>query len=343
MFRRKHQHYDPAPGPQGPTGPKGDMGSTGPMGRDWTDSTATWSPVATPGGPVTPEPTAAHDTDAGVDLQTVNDVVLPPHSVVDAHTGWTVNLQPNTVGMVAPRSGLSGRGVTVINAPGIVDSGYTGEIVVRLHNTTDKRVVIAAYTRVAQFLVIPVVPPTKFSTITPRGARGLGSTGDGPQHWVENDNGVSPEAVERVQDAAADMVDHPPHYTDHAIFSGECWDNLRHLTPAQYAAGKYLWRWDAKDDAAQNLRKALWYLRAGLEAGRDTDTVPIRLPDLEPTRYLLRDLELTEAENAVLEAPEDDLYSTVELRCAMAYLAVLSGDLEDAIRSTEAALDDVQT
>lgn len=352
MFRRNRNTTRGPRGPEGPFGPTGPMGPQGPegptglAGRDWTTRGATWSPLRDTDTGVILPPSAAHNTDAGVDLQTTHSVVLPPHSVVDAHTGWRVHLAPATVGLVCPRSGLAGTGVTVANAPGVVDSGYEGEVIVRLHNTTGGRIVIPSGHRVAQFLVVPVVPPSSFQTTQPRGSRGLGSTGAG--HWAENDLGESvvpgpdPEGtkVTQVEDLplVQDMVNHPPHYTTHPVFSGECWDNLQYLTPAQYAAGKYIWRWNSKADPTENLEKALWYLAKGLDLAEDGYHTPERLVDHDPTRYTRLDLELTEATNHVLEYPDDGLYSAGDLYTATAYVLLCAGDLEGAQTNVRAAV-----
>lgn len=337
MFGRKHQHYTPVPGLQGPHGPKGDRGKTGPKGRDWTCQVATWEPLPDTDLDQFREPAAAHAGDAAVDLQTTHRVVLDPHTTVDAHTGWRVNLEPNTSGEVLSRSGLSGKGVIVANAPGLVDPGYTGEVIVRLHNLSSSRMVLDAGSRVAQFRVVPTVIPLSHVGQPERGDDGLGSTGT---HAVDYGSGATgswtqkfPQDTHPGEAEDHDMVNHPPHYTAHPIFTGECWDNLRCLSAAQYAAGKYLWRWDMKGDPAENLDKALWYLRAANEYPAGDHVADIRV--LEPGTFRRLDAELTVAEEDTLES---GLFTATELYTALAYLDTVRGNIPEAIGHTQSAL-----
>lgn len=340
-------------------GPKGDQGAPG---RDWDALEATWTPLEGTDLDQFPHPVAAHVGDAAVDLQTTHRVVLAPHTTVDAHTGWTVELHPLTSGEVLSRSGLSGRGVIVANAPGLVDSGYRGEVIARLHNLSDSRVVLEAGDRVAQFRVVPTVRPVALEDSPERGEDGLGSTGlsshihqvgedgDGNPVWAkETDTGVAwstsrevldvedplPEAEDR---AEPDMVNQPPHYTSHAVFSGECWDYVAMLTPAQYAAAKYLWRWNGKGDPVENLEKALWYLDQAMELA-DSGKLGSRRVSSAVSRGL--DVELTEATESVIHASnsgDDPWFTAEELAAATAFIHVVSGDLGRALSWTRAAL-----
>ena len=129
-----------------------------------------------------PPPSRAHADDAGWDLRTTVDVVLGPGERVLVPTGLAVAIPVGQVGKVCPRSGLAHRhGVTVLNAPGIVDVGYTGEVRVNLINLGGEPVVLAAGDRVAQLLVEPVavVVPCEVEHLrdTERGTGGHGSTG----------------------------------------------------------------------------------------------------------------------------------------------------------------------
>ena len=87
---------------------------------------------------LTPEariPAYASEGDAGADLTAVTAVTLAPGERALVPTGVALALPPGTVGLVHPRSGLAARhGVTVVNAPGTIDSGYRGEILVNLVN-----------------------------------------------------------------------------------------------------------------------------------------------------------------------------------------------------------------
>ena len=130
-----------------------------------------------------PAPAYAHDGDAGADLCAATDVELAPGARALIGTGVAIALPPGYVGLVHPRSGLAARlGVTVLNAPGTVDSGYRGEILVNLVNhdpVTTAR--IARGDRIAQ-LVVQRVERADFDVVeelsdTSRGAGGHGSTG----------------------------------------------------------------------------------------------------------------------------------------------------------------------
>ena len=130
-----------------------------------------------------PAPGYAHDGDAGADLCAATDVEIAPGQRVLVGTGVAIALPPGYVGLVHPRSGLAARlGVTVLNAPGTVDAGYRGEILVNLINhdpVTTAR--IARGDRIAQ-LVVQRVERADFVVVeelsdTSRGAGGHGSTG----------------------------------------------------------------------------------------------------------------------------------------------------------------------
>ena len=133
--------------------------------------------------PDLPLPAYAHPGDAGADLVAAEDVVLAPGERALVHTGVAVALPDGYVGLVHPRSGLAARlGVTLLNAPGTVDAGYRGEILVNLinHDRTGT-VTISRGDRIAQLLV-QRVERAVFSAVdelpeTARGAGGHGSTG----------------------------------------------------------------------------------------------------------------------------------------------------------------------
>lgn len=125
----------------------------------------------------------AHPGDAGADLFAAEDATLPPGGRALVRTGVAVALPEGYVGLVHPRSGLAARlGVTVLNAPGTVDSGYRGEIMVNLVNH-DRTVAakICRGDRIAQ-LVIQRVERAHFVDVgelpvSVRGTGGHGSTG----------------------------------------------------------------------------------------------------------------------------------------------------------------------
>ncbi|MGO3151634.1 MAG: dUTP diphosphatase [Galactobacter sp.] len=139
-----------------------------------------------------PVPSYAMEGDAGADLCTTEDFALAPGQRRLVPTGIAIALPLGFVGLVHPRSGLAVRhGITVVNAPGTVDSGYRGEIKVTLLNTdTDHSVSFSRGDRIAQ-LVIQRVEHAGFVEVseldpTERGAQGFGSTGGFAAHSSGN-------------------------------------------------------------------------------------------------------------------------------------------------------------
>ncbi|MFI6073072.1 dUTP diphosphatase [Actinoplanes sp. NPDC051343] len=133
--------------------------------------------------PDLPLPSYAHPGDAGADLVAAEDVELPPGARAAVRTGVALAIPDGYVGLVHPRSGLAARlGVTVLNAPGTVDAGYRGEILVILVNHDRVNTVkISRGDRIAQ-LVVQRVERAVFQVVeelddTVRGAGGHGSTG----------------------------------------------------------------------------------------------------------------------------------------------------------------------
>jgi dUTP pyrophosphatase len=133
--------------------------------------------------PDLPLPSYAHPGDAGADLVAAEDVELLPGARAAVRTGVALAIPEGYVGLVHPRSGLAARlGVTVLNAPGTVDAGYRGEILVILVNHDRVNTVkISRGDRIAQ-LVVQRVERAVFQVVdelddTVRGAGGHGSTG----------------------------------------------------------------------------------------------------------------------------------------------------------------------
>lgn len=133
--------------------------------------------------PDLPVPAYAHPGDAGADLVAAEDVELAPGARARVRTGIALALPDGFVGLVHPRSGLAAHlGVTVLNAPGTVDAGYRGEIMVVLINHDPVATVqISRGDRIAQ-LVLQRVERASFQLVdelpeTSRGAGGHGSTG----------------------------------------------------------------------------------------------------------------------------------------------------------------------
>jgi dUTP pyrophosphatase len=131
------------------------------------------------------EPERAHEHDAGYDLRAAEDARLEPGERTSVGTGVAVAIPEGHAGLVLPRSGLAAKhGIALTNAPGLIDSGYRGEIRVLLLNTDrDEAFEIAAGDRIAQLVVVRV-EPIEFEEAaelddTSRAAAGFGSTGVG--------------------------------------------------------------------------------------------------------------------------------------------------------------------
>ena len=128
-------------------------------------------------------PTQAHADDAGFDLHAVEAATLAPGERAAVGCGFAMALPPGTAGLVLPRSGLALKeGLGVLNAPGLIDAGYRGEIRVILvnHDPTETRSV-AAGDRIAQLVVVDL-PAVAFAEVeelpdSTRGDGGFGSTG----------------------------------------------------------------------------------------------------------------------------------------------------------------------
>ena len=127
-------------------------------------------------------PSRAYDGDAGLDLSACERVVLGPGERAMVSTGLAVAVPDGFAGFVQPRSGLASRhGLTIVNTPGLVDSGYRGELRVVLLNTdTHEPFVVEPGMRIAQLVVVPVasVDPIEVEELpeSERGVRGFGSS-----------------------------------------------------------------------------------------------------------------------------------------------------------------------
>lgn len=128
-------------------------------------------------------PARAHDDDAGLDLVAIEPLELGPGERGSVGTGLAIELPAGHAGLVVPRSGLAARhGVTVLNAPGLIDAGYRGEVRVLLVNTDRTTAYhVEPGDRVAQLVVVPVAAalPVLAERLadTARGEGGFGSTG----------------------------------------------------------------------------------------------------------------------------------------------------------------------
>jgi dUTP pyrophosphatase len=127
-------------------------------------------------------PSRAHPGDAGLDLQSVEVARIEPGERASVGTGVAVEIPDGHAGLVLPRSGLAARhGIALVNAPGLIDSGYRGELRVLLLNTGDEAFEIAPGDRIAQLLLAPVTEaePVEAPQLAPstRGEGGFGSSG----------------------------------------------------------------------------------------------------------------------------------------------------------------------
>jgi dUTP pyrophosphatase len=127
-------------------------------------------------------PSYAREGDAGLDLRAAHDASLEPGGRGLVGTGLAVAIPEGFAGLVLPRSGLAlNQGVTVLNAPGLVDAGYRGELKVLLVNHGDKSVVVQRGDRIAQLVIQRVerAEPIEVGELpsSERGAGGFGSTG----------------------------------------------------------------------------------------------------------------------------------------------------------------------
>ncbi|MDP9383742.1 MAG: dUTP diphosphatase [Actinomycetota bacterium] len=128
-------------------------------------------------------PARAHPGDAGYDLRALEPLRLAPGERVLARTGLAIELPPGHAGWVVPRSGLARRhGIALVNAPGLIDEGYRGEVGVLLLNTDRTAAAeLEAGERIAQLVVMAVAAPeveeVEALAESARGDGGFGSTG----------------------------------------------------------------------------------------------------------------------------------------------------------------------
>jgi dUTP pyrophosphatase len=130
--------------------------------------------------PAARPPARAHPGDAGLDLAAVEAGEIAPGGRAAVPTGWAVAVPTGHAGLVVPRSGLARRhGVTVANAPGLIDAGYRGELLVLLVNLGDAPFTYAPGDRIAQLVIVPVAlaDPVEVDELPPSGGRGEGGFG----------------------------------------------------------------------------------------------------------------------------------------------------------------------
>jgi len=128
-------------------------------------------------------PTHAYPGDAGLDLVACERHELGPGERAMVGTGIAVAIPEGHAGLVTPRSGLAAKhGITIVNAPGLVDSGYRGELRVILHNTDPREpFVVEPGMRIAQLVLVAVAAATLVEVdelpASERGEGGFGSSG----------------------------------------------------------------------------------------------------------------------------------------------------------------------
>ena len=129
-------------------------------------------------------PRQAYEGDAGVDLAACESLTLRPGERGSVSTGIAVEIPDGYAGFVQPRSGLAARhGIAVLNSPGLIDSGYRGEIRVALLNTDQKEdFEVIPGMRIAQLVVAPVaavrIVEVDELAVSERGSRGFGSSAE---------------------------------------------------------------------------------------------------------------------------------------------------------------------
>ena len=125
-------------------------------------------------------PERAHKTDAGLDVRSYENRLVKAHGGALLHTGLHVQLPHGTAGMLVSKSGLNVKhGIT---STGLIDEGYTGEIMVKLYNHSDSDYLVNAGDKISQLVVIPVLyEDIQFKNFldenTERGDHGFGSSG----------------------------------------------------------------------------------------------------------------------------------------------------------------------
>ena len=128
-------------------------------------------------------PARAHEGDAGLDLHAIEAITLTPGGRASIGTGLAVEIPPGHAGLVLPRSGLAAEhGIGLVNAPGLIDSGYRGELRILLINTDPAEPFeIERGDRIAQLLVTPIeeTEPVEVEELESgaRGIAGFGSSG----------------------------------------------------------------------------------------------------------------------------------------------------------------------
>lgn len=124
-------------------------------------------------------PTRAHSTDAGLDIYSRDEQIVPAKDSAVFDTGVHIELPEGTVGFLKSKSGLNVKhGIT---SEGVIDVGYTGSIVAKLYNNSDEDYYVAAGDKITQLVILPILTPelelVDSLEDTDRGDNGFGSSG----------------------------------------------------------------------------------------------------------------------------------------------------------------------
>ena len=127
-------------------------------------------------------PNYAHEGDAGLDVYSVEKVILEPGDRALIHTGIKIELPKNTEAQIRPRSGLALKhGITLVNSPGTIDEGYRGEIGIIVINHGKESFVVEEGMKIAQMVIKPVwrveIEEVSSLNTSERGEKGYGSSG----------------------------------------------------------------------------------------------------------------------------------------------------------------------
>lgn len=127
-------------------------------------------------------PEYAHESDAGMDLFSVEEKIIEPGETALIKTGIIIELPPDTEAQVRPRSGLALKNsITVLNTPGTIDEGYRGEVGVILINHSKIPFKVEKQMKIAQMVIKPIIKVSikevKEVASSDRNSRGFGSTG----------------------------------------------------------------------------------------------------------------------------------------------------------------------
>ncbi|WP_404468651.1 dUTP diphosphatase [Sutcliffiella horikoshii] len=127
-------------------------------------------------------PKYAHLSDSGLDLYSIEEAYIQPNETISIRTGIRINLPVGTEAQIRPRSGLAfKKSITILNTPGTIDQGFTGEIVILMINHGKEKFLIEKHMRIAQMVIAPIIKVniTEVASFPnkDRNEKGFGSTG----------------------------------------------------------------------------------------------------------------------------------------------------------------------